>query len=684
MRIDRLIAAVAIVGLVVLTSNVMALEALQPPTRGIIHRTVDPMPPGDHSGVPTISDACPAENVGVLADGDTIVGSTIGSTHDFGGDACDNFGGAGLDQIFEFSVGLPGEWSFDTCTVPACFDTNLIIREETGGGCPGDEVACDGDGCAVCYYDSLVQTFLVTGTTYYLIVDGWSTFQYGDFTVTVQLVVPGCASDADCDDGVFCNGTETCITATGQCVAPGNPCLTYEGYRNNCDEAAGACVKLDDNVVWSPCVDGLYFFPGSLFGSTNNAFWTVDDVQMSHHTTGVLEAYELPMISRANPPATNVGDILLVSMALWTVNGDGSCNPLAEIADSQCVAISNVAVSSTPPDRLNCAPAVPVQLPNNAGDFDRCEIDFFAGTKQANDRSGMPNASDLVCIGGPAGRDEFGQSIVWNESYAGGENWGATGYGEGGLGTANGVVNDWAEAFVLAVPGGSCCLADLSCSLTTEADCAAAGGEYGFTGTSNGVDGGCGGDPDGDNVFGRCGDNCPEVDNPGQGDCDGDGFGDACDPEGDVDKDGDGVCDGVDNCPNTSNPGQEDSDGDGAGDVCDPCPFDPFDDADGDGVCGDVDKCEGSDDRLDEDGDGVPDGCDQCPGSDDGIAGALDDDDGDGVLNCNDLCNGVDDAVFGPECEGRIPTVSEWGLVVLALLLLVAGKVYFGRRESLA
>lgn len=36
------------------------------------------------------------------------------------------------------------------------------------------------------------------------------------------------------------------------------------------------------------------------------------------------------------------------------------------------------------------------------------------------------------------------------------------------------------------------------------------------------------------------------------------------------------------------------------------------------------------------------------------------------------------------ECEGSftaIPTVSEWGLVIMALLLLVGGKVYFGRRQ---
>jgi len=46
----------------------------------------------------------------------------------------------------------------------------------------------------------------------------------------------------------------------------------------------------------------------------------------------------------------------------------------------------------------------------------------------------------------------------------------------------------------------------------------------------------------------------------------------------------------------------------------------------------------------------------------------LGDNDGDGI---DDTCSDV-----------AIPTVSEWGMVVLTLLLLVLAKVYFGRRRT--
>ena len=64
-----------------------------------------------------------------------------------------------------------------------------------------------------------------------------------------------------------------------------------------------------------------------------------------------------------------------------------------------------------------------------------------------------------------------------------------------------------------------------------------------------------------------CDDNCPRRFNPKQADLDGDGRGDACDP----DVDGDGVPDTRDDCPRVANADQADADGDGVGDACDAC-----------------------------------------------------------------------------------------------------------------
>jgi hypothetical protein len=132
-------------------------------------------------------------------------------------------------------------------------------------------------------------------------------------------------------------------------------------------------------------------------------------------------------------------------------------------------------------------------------------------------------------------------------------------------------------------------------------------------------------------------DNCPNTSND-QSDVNGDGIGDACQPD---DSDADGWPDLEDSCPQTPDAGNVDADEDGSGDVCDTCPAvsnptqadvngDGFgdacqpDDLDGDGWPSEEDNCEleSNPDQSDSDADGVGDTCDNCafeanPGQDD-------------------------------------------------------------------
>ena len=96
-------------------------------------------------------------------------------------------------------------------------------------------------------------------------------------------------------------------------------------------------------------------------------------------------------------------------------------------------------------------------------------------------------------------------------------------------------------------------------------------------------------------------------------------------------------------------------------------------------------------------GDGVLDPGEQCDDGNniggDGCSGTCTlEECGNNVLDVGEECDGTANPCLSGVClsdctcedGGIIPTVSEWGLVIMALLLLSGAKVYFGRREELA
>lgn len=61
--------------------------------------------------------------------------------------------------------------------------------------------------------------------------------------------VGGCTGDAECDDGLFCTGTETCVSGT--CQSSGNPCAASE----TCDEGTDTCVVCTLKQQGESCTD---------------------------------------------------------------------------------------------------------------------------------------------------------------------------------------------------------------------------------------------------------------------------------------------------------------------------------------------------------------------------------------------------------------------------------------------
>lgn len=72
---------------------------------------------------------------------------------------------------------------------------------------------------------------------------------------SLRLIAPPCADDADCDDGLFCNGLELC---SGGFCQPGTPVNCGDGVActvDACDEGSNSCTHVPSTAA---CDDGLF------------------------------------------------------------------------------------------------------------------------------------------------------------------------------------------------------------------------------------------------------------------------------------------------------------------------------------------------------------------------------------------------------------------------------------------
>jgi len=144
-----------------------------------------------------------------------------------------------LFAVLVFATGCPPRPPV-ACTDDAFCDDNNGCTTDTCDVATGDctnEAACDDDHCVE---DACVDCLADDECDDGLFCNGAET----------------CGADGMCadgtapcgDDGLFCNGTESCDEAAGACVSSGDPCAAGE----TCNEATGACECADD----ADCDDG--------------------------------------------------------------------------------------------------------------------------------------------------------------------------------------------------------------------------------------------------------------------------------------------------------------------------------------------------------------------------------------------------------------------------------------------
>ena len=122
-------------------------------------------------------------------------------------------------------------------------------NHECSGGSPAPNPAED---------FSVSTTLLVTGLNVLAIQGHNLTLGSSDFTLIPSLsatTVGSCVVDDDCDDGVFCNGAETC--SVGSCEA-GSAVTCDDGVActvDSCNESTDSCDFTTDDMA---CSDGLF------------------------------------------------------------------------------------------------------------------------------------------------------------------------------------------------------------------------------------------------------------------------------------------------------------------------------------------------------------------------------------------------------------------------------------------
>lgn len=176
-------------------------------------------------------------------------GNTCSFNHDTGGYCVVDSGAA--DVVYAFTPAA--DYLIDISLCGSLYDTVLYVFE---GDCTGDPIVCDDDSCGTqSEIDSLV---VYTGTTYYIIVDGYQDL-CGEYTLNITNA---CDDGNACTEDVYDAGSGQCTYLPIECD-DGNPftmdncdpqtgcvysCGSDDGYEDNDDQQTAWPIQLGEQV----------------------------------------------------------------------------------------------------------------------------------------------------------------------------------------------------------------------------------------------------------------------------------------------------------------------------------------------------------------------------------------------------------------------------------------------------
>jgi hypothetical protein len=132
---------------------------------------------------------------------------------------------------------------------------------------------------------------------------------------------PPCSSDADCDDGVFCDGAETC---RGSLCMPGSPIVCNDGVActdDRCDEGTRSCRSAP---VDARCDDGL-FCTGTETCDARTGCLDGRDPACGDRVACTVDACDEALDRCTNTPSDALCDDGLVCNGAETCDAAGGC-----------------------------------------------------------------------------------------------------------------------------------------------------------------------------------------------------------------------------------------------------------------------------------------------------------------------------------------------------------------------